>query len=590
MRRGGADVAGAVFAAAVLCAADPTRTVVATPVSWLVVTAGAAVVVGLAAWQRTFVVPARWVGITYLAFLAWLALAAAGGEDGRFAWLGIPQRHAGWLLWLLCGALFVSGVRWRAVVDGLVVAGLIWLPLLVADAFGHPWVDAGTQRLTGPFGSAAYLGAAGCLVAPAALGVALDDGRRVAWRRAAAVAAASAFFGAVGSGSRAAWLALVLVAAVAAWRARRDPRLPKIAAAAAAVGVCAALLTPVGARLASSTDADAAGGASRLDEWRIGAVTLAGHPLLGAGPEGYRIVVHEGIDAAYEREHGRAVQPDRAHNGLLDLALAGGVPAAILYASFVTAAAVAVRRRTRGRRWSPALAGAIAAIVAYLLQQQLLFPLAELEPVLFLLAGGVVCSGRPALRMPRAASLAGAAAAAVLAVAAIWWGVRDVAAWHAADAAAAAIDRGDLAAAQGHSLDALGWRSDEVWLHLLAARSAPTAEAALADVDAALALSPGDPIALQRRQELLVTLDPATAFEELHDLVAADPHNAALQLLYGTAAIRTGDEQIAEQAWLRALDLAPGSPGPRQNLITLYRHQGRDADADALEEAGTDGR
>ncbi len=587
MRARGADVAGAVFAAAVLCAADPTRTVVATPVSWLLVTAGGTAVLALAAWQRTLVVPPKWVGITYVAFLGWLALAAAGGEDGRFAWLGIPQRHAGWLLWLLCGTLFVSGVRWRAVADGLVVAGLVWLPLLAADALGHPWIDAGTDRLTGPFGSAAYLGAASCLVAPAALGVALDAARRTGWRWAAAVAAASALFGAVGSGSRAAWLALTVVGGAAAWRARRSPWLPKVAAGAAVVVGCAALLTPVGARLSSATDSTAAGGTSRLDEWRVGVATLAHHPLVGAGPEGYRIVFHEGVDAAYEREHGRAVQPDRAHNGLLDIALAGGIPAALLYAAFVVAAALSVRRRMRGRAWPPALAGASAAIVAYLVQQQLLFPLAELEPVLFLLAGGVVCRGRPVLRLPRLAARAGAAALGALAVAALWWGVRDVAAWRAAGAATTATD---MATAQRHALDAIAWRSDEVWLHLLAARSAPTAEAALAHVDTALRLSPGDPIALLRRQELLVTTDPATAFEELHDLVAADPHNAALQLLFGTAAIRTGDETVAERAWLRALDLAPGSPGPRQNLITLYRRQGRDTEADALEESGTDGR
>jgi tetratricopeptide (TPR) repeat protein len=441
--------------------------------------------------------------------------------------------------------------------------------------------------LTGPFGSAAYLGAACCLVAPAALGVALDERRRPRWRWAAAVSAASALFGAVGSGSRAAWLALLVVGCVTGWRARHNRSLPKIAAAAALIIALAALATPVGSRVASTADSTAAGGVSRLEEWRVGVATLAHHPLVGAGPEGYRIVFRDGVDAAYEREHGRSVQPDRAHNGLLDIALAGGVPAAILYAAFVVTAAMSVRRRLLATAPSPALLGALAAITAYLLQQQLLFPLAELEPVLFLLAGGVVCSGQPTVRLSRLGARTGAAAAAVLAVAALWWGARDIAAWHAAHAAAGAQDR---AKAQRHALDAISWRGDEVWLHLLAARSAPTPEAALAAVDDALALSAGDPIALLRRQELLVTLDPAAAFEELHDLVADDPNNAALQLLYGTAAVRTGDEAIAERAWLRALDLAPESPGPRHNLITLYRGQGRDAEANALEDAGTDGQ
>ncbi|MGB8859716.1 MAG: O-antigen ligase family protein, partial [Ilumatobacteraceae bacterium] len=333
-------------------------------------------------------------------------------------------------------------------------------------------------------------------------------------------------------------------------------------------------------------DASAAGGATRLDEWRVGLATLVQHPLTGAGPEGYRVVFRDGVDAEYEREHGRAVQPDRAHNGLLDVALAGGVPAALLYGTFVVVAAVEVRRRTRGRALSAPLLGVLAGIGAYLTQQQLLFPLAEIEPVLFLLAGGVVCSGRPPWPASRAASRAVATLAAAVAAGGLWWGIRDVAAWHSAHDATVAAAQGDALAAHARAADALRWRSDEVWLHLLSARTAPSPSAALAAVDDALALSPGDPIALQRRQELLVNLDPAAAFEELHDLVAADPHNAALQLLYGTAAIRTDDEAIAEQAWLRAFDLAPDSPGPRQNLITLYRRQGRDAEADSLEISG----
>ena len=583
MRVRGADLAGAVFTAAVLCAADPTRTILPTPISWTVVTVGTFAVLAFAAWQRTIVRPPRLVGWLFLAFLAWLALAAATGEDGRFAWLGIPERHSGWVLWLLCGALFVSGVKWKAVADGMVAAGLVWLPVLSFDAFDHPWLPTATERLTGLFGSAAYLGAAACLVAPAALGGAFDVRRTPRWRWAAATAAASAVFAAVGSGSRAAWVGLGVVALGVAWLQRRNRWLPRAALATLAVVALAALTSPVGSRVSTVTDSAAGGGSSRVDEWRVGLSTLGHHPLLGAGPEGYRIVFHDGVNADYERDHGRAVQPDRAHNGFLDLALAGGILAALLYGGFIAACVLEVRRRTRGTTTTPALLGALAAIVAYLLQQQFLFPLAELEPVLFLLAGGVVCSGAPTVRATRSVGRTAAAATAVVAAAALWWGITDIAARTDATSASKAIAAGKPADAYRGALDALAWRDDEVWLHLFAARTAPTPELALAHVDDALALSPGDPIALRNRQELLVTLDPATAFEELHALLADDPYNAGLQQLYGTAAVRTGDEVIAEQAWLAALDLAPNAPGPRQNLITLYRQQGRDAEADELE-------
>lgn len=586
MRVRGADLAGAVFTAAVLVVADPTRTVAATPFSWLIVTVGAAIVLGVAAWQRTLVRPPKVVGWWYLAFLAWLAIAAANGADGRFAWLGIPQRHAGWLLWLICGALFVSGVRWKAVVDGMVVAGVVWLPVLLLDAVGHPWIAAGTDRLTGPFGSAAYLGAAACLVCPASLGVAFDTRRRPWWRWLAVAAAASSAFAAIGSGSRAAWVALALVGAWAGWRARRNRWLLPTVAALAAVLLLAIVTTPVIDRAGSTTDSSAAGGVSRLDEWRVGLATLGHHPLVGAGPEGYRIVFHEGVDASYERDHGRTVQADRAHNGLLDIALSGGIPAALLYVGFLVAIGLGVRARLRGTAVSAPLLGVLAAVVAYVVQQQFLFPLAEIEPVLFLLLGGVVCSGQPPLLPGRATARATAVVCGLLAAFAGWWGVRDVLAWHAAADAVAAEARGDMPAAHTAARDAVGWRDDEVWLHLQDARDAVSAQDALRAVDAALRLSPRDPIALTRRQELLVNIDPSTAFDELRGLVADDPHNATLQNLYGTAAIRSGDEVIAEHAWLAALDLAPDAPGPRQNLITLYRQQGRDAEADALEKAG----
>jgi tetratricopeptide (TPR) repeat protein len=223
-------------------------------------------------------------------------------------------------------------------------------------------------------------------------------------------------------------------------------------------------------------------------------------------------------------------------------------------------------------------------MLAYLLQQQFLFPLAELEPVLFLLAGGVVCSGAPTVRVAAIGRRVAATLATAAAAAALWWGVADIAARVDATGASRALADGRPTVAYSDALAAINRRDDEAWLHLLAARAAPTPELALAHVDDALALSPRDPIALRNRQELLVTLDPTTAFEELHELLVDDPFNAGLQQLYGTAAIRSGDERIAEQAWLTALDLAPNAPGPRQNLIRLYRQQGRDDEADELEQ------
>jgi len=585
------DRAAGVFAAGVLVACDPSATILPTPLSWLVVTTGAALLTALAVAGGTLRLPPRAVGWSFVALLCWLAVAAAWGKDGRFGWLGIPQRHGGWLLWAICGLMLVCGPSLRAVSDGMVAAGVLWLPTLVAGAAGADgWVTA-SGRLVGPFGSAAYLGAAATLVAPVALGVALDRDRAHWWRGVAGVAAAAGLFAIVGSGSRAAWVGTMIgvVVAAAGLARRRSPRdrLPTSrgnrgavlasAAAAAVVVVLAALATPAGSRAASAFTGDGGGGASRLDEWRVAVAVVAEYPLVGAGPEGYRIVVREGVDAGYERAYGRSVQPDRAHQAVLDMAVSGGIPAAVLLLGVWATAARAFRRRRAGGLVTVALA-------AYLGQQQFLFPLAEVEPVVFLLAGAALAE-RP-WRLPPVPRVGLTVVACAAAAVAAWAGVRDVRAWSAAAGSVAAAHAGDPVEAHREALVALGWRGDEVWLHLLRSAVAATPEEALAAVDDALALSPGDPIAQVRRMELLTTLDPARAADEIDVLLADDPYHATLHLLRGTAAIHIGDEVVAEQEWLVALDLAPAAVGPRANLITLYTQQGRLDDAAALQAAG----
>ena len=142
-----------------------------------------------------------------------------------------------------------------------------------------------------------------------------------------------------------------------------------------------AVVTPVGARALS---AFGQGISSRGDEWRVGVAALLERPWVGYGPEGYRIVWAGALDAAYVERHGRDVLADRAHSGPLDVALAGGLPTLLAYAVLV---ALAVRAAWRSRRGEPWLAGCAAGVVGYLAQQLFLFPLLELDPLLWMLVG-----------------------------------------------------------------------------------------------------------------------------------------------------------------------------------------------------------
>src|SRR5262249_6390372 len=140
----------------------------------------------------------------------------------------------------------------------------------------------------------------------------------------------------------------------------------------------------------------------------------------------------------------------------------------------------------------------------------------------------------------------------------------DVAADHRAEAATDAARIGDNGAAVSAARDAVDLRPDELRLRLLLATllvadqrgTAP----ALRQVDAALVISPGDPIALRRRAELLVQRASSTllpddidkARRELARLVAADPSNGELQLLAGTAYGMAQDPERSAAAFRRA--------------------------------------
>src|SRR5690606_23113469 len=115
----------------------------------------------------------------------------------------------------------------------------------------------------------------------------------------------------VATGTRAAWIALGLVGLVVA-----VVRRPSKSTLIAGVFVLVIAVAAVGPRLAGVVERDGAGGASRLAEWEVAARVVAQRPLLGVGPEGYRIAFADGVDPEYERSYGRDVLPDRAHSAL----------------------------------------------------------------------------------------------------------------------------------------------------------------------------------------------------------------------------------------------------------------------------------
>jgi O-antigen ligase len=595
-RSGGAWVLALVPVAAWLVV-DPAGWQPFGPSKWLAISVLGVAGFGLVALHRPLRM-ARRAAIAWSALLVWMAVAAALGQDRLYAWTGTPERHFGWLTWLLCAALFCAGTSLAASEADLVVAGFVAAGAGVgvwatAEAFGwQPIAVAGsTARLLGPLGSADYLGAVTALALPLAIGVAVDRARARWMRIVAGIGSITLAIAAVGSGTRGSWFGLAVAAVVVAVIHRRwlvaHPRTTIGAAAAAAVAVGATLaLSPAGGRVSDAFATGEPGGVSRLDEWRVASTVLAHHPLVGVGPEGYRVAFHEGVSASYEAAHGRAVLPDRAHDGLLDVGVAAGLPGLVLFIGLVVIVGrFAVRALRRGPQW---LAGAGAGLIAFAAQQIFLFPIAEIDTSAWLLAGIVVAATASASEMasvevPRPLVLVPGALAAVALVA----GSLDVAADHSAKTALDELGSGQVRAALVDADRAAARRPDVVRYHLLAARAAEAARPtelteAIRRVDDALAVSRRDPVALAQKAHLLVeqasqsglTGDISSARAYVQRLVDDDPNNADLELQLGTVAALAGDGPAATRAWTAAERLAPTSPAPAIDLalFSLQHH------------------
>jgi hypothetical protein len=540
------------------------------------------------------------------AFLALVAVATVTALDPLPAWIGHPVRHLGLLGWIVAAAGFGVGARLRSerarrvlgrglAAAAAVVGGAALVELAGVEPAGTGFAG---PRVGGLFGQPAYLGAAGVLLVPVAVAGA-GRAEPVAWRWVARAGAVAAAIAVVASQTRGAWAGLAVAAAVGWPRLRPPGRAGALVAAGAAVAVLAVVaVTPVGARAWSTVDLGDGTTRGRVDEWRLAAAVIAERPWLGAGPEGYRVVAPAHIDDDYARRYGRDAVVDRAHDGLLDVAAAAGIPAAVLYAAGAGAVAVAAWRVRRDRR--PLVAGAAAATIGYLVQQVVLFPVAELDPFAWLLAGLVVAAGpgEPApgaavTRVPAAAMATTRAAAAAVATVMTFVAAGAVALAGGADAVAdrrlaearRVLAAGDQARASEAADAATRLRPDSLDTWYVAAGVAARGPSIL-DVDAGLdrvesgrRRSPADPALADLHERLLaeravrsgLAADQDRARAASRERIAADPANPAHHRWLGIVAAAAGDRATAAAALDRALALDPADEPARRVRAQLDR-------------------
>ena len=572
------------------------------PAKWLAVVVTGLVGLAVALGSRRQLVVTRVPTLVWGAFLVWVFVAAGFGLDPRLAWTGTPQRHFGALTWVLCGTLFLAGHALQQRGSARVLAGVaaatgglagVWS---VAELAGWQPVRLSTSnRLVGPLGSASYLGAAEALLVPIAVGLALDRSLRSSRRLLAGAAAGLGTVALVGSGARAAWVGVVVALAAVAW-ARRGSLRRRQWAALAVVGTLAvtglAIATDAAGRVPQLFETSQPGGLSRLAEWEVAGRVLLAHPVTGVGPEGYRIAFGSAVGATYQRRYGRDPLPDRAHDSLLDVAVTTGFPGLAAYLALLGLVGVQVRRSFR-RCGDPWLAGVGVGLLAYGVGALFFFPIAEVDPGAWVLAG--MCSiqlASPAetvtLQVPRLARLVAQSAIGAMVAWAAFFGARSLAADRLVKVAVAGAARGSPAVAAQAAVSASNLAPDNIVVRLVAAETDASVgtpggiAAGLDELRAGLRVSPRDPVLGDELATLLVQQargsgtvnDWRAAAGELETLRASDPRNPAVLLQLGVADASLGEYRQAKGVLEAASFLDPSSPSPRVDLDLVGRMEG----------------
>lgn len=325
---------------------------------------------GLTAWLRYQPGPVRVMSLAFVGMVVWMSLATAFGRDPVRSLVGHPFQSTGLIFWILLGVLTVAMLRTkerlpRFIVGALAVSGgvlilltLLWL-LGPRDLIQELLVPLSPEGVPLPgVGNSTQLGGIYAVITLAALSRACapDLGsplRRGAWVMFVLVLAGMTAL----CLSRVATIGLVAASAAGLLLTSRKggPRLVLFGAAAAiALGLMGGELTLVpnltrvqpqvlvtaGVSSASDPISSAkppgrfskaslsSGLGHRVSLWRIGAVIVSKHPVLGLGPanfvHGFRAVARPN-DPFRKRVDPNVEEVFDAHNLFLEAATAAGV-------------------------------------------------------------------------------------------------------------------------------------------------------------------------------------------------------------------------------------------------------------------------
>ncbi len=396
------------------------------------------------------------------------------------------------------------------------------------------------------------------------VGSAYAETRRV-WRIVAIAGAAFGAFALLLSGTRAAWLGLLI--GVALWivygRGRIGLRRSALIVAPAMALLAAFYLSPAGELFRNRID-QAMGdwGGTRLWVWHDASPMVLDRPIAGYGLETFAAVF-----PTYQSQDFARAYPDTLnespHNFLLDVAISQGLPGTIAVLLLIATCVLSSRQ---ARAKDPMLAAILLAGFAGQLAAHMFASLTLPTALyLYLTVAILLALGLPAEAAPHASRRLGgrfrrrvkAVAAAIFCIYAVQLGLAD----HMMANVRDALERGDLQAALNNYRIARQWQpigySSDAWY----------AGSLLLVAD--------------KTNQLPVISDQArdAALRAVNN--AEDPQNAAYQLAT-TYQVR-GELDLAHASLLKAIEIAPHWYRPHWALAELLLSQGNAQEA--LQEA-----
>ena len=326
------------------------------------------------------------------AFLGWAAISMALSTEPRLAWNSGWGADRGWLYFAAyVGCWAIGRRRGHEGVSLVTKAFILGLICNVLIALAQATVPSNEGLITlyegramgfplNPVFLAAYMAGGAALAAKRVA----DAGTR--WALWLLLLGACAGVGNM-AGSRIGIAAIVVLPLVASWRGRRSALRTGAVAATVVVGLVlgALLIGTSGTSRASSADSAGSGIGSRTTIWKASIGAIGERPIFGWGPNHLRAATSPRVGVKVALAEGPDKSFADAHNVLIELAVATGLPGLALACAF---AFYAVRRSRGPLAWY-----ALGAGITWLLEP---FSVATVPTVMLALGlSAVALDARP---------------------------------------------------------------------------------------------------------------------------------------------------------------------------------------------------